>query len=45
MPGEIEDNKFKTSEKSGMVEVLPENLKMVNDLALDMGLETISYTE
>lgn len=45
MPGEIEDNKFKSSEKSGMVEVLPENLKMVNDLALDMGLETISYTE
>lgn len=41
MPGEIEDGKFKASEEAGIVEVLPENLKMVNDVALEMGLEPI----
>lgn len=42
MPGEIEDGRFKASEKSGLVDVLPENLKMVNDLAAEMGLEQIA---
>lgn len=42
MPGEIEDGKFASSDKSGLVEVLPENLKMVNDLAEELGLPTIS---
>ena len=41
MPGEIEDGRFRASEESGMVEVLPENLSMVNDLAAEMGIEAI----
>ena len=45
MPGEIEDGKFKASEESGVVMVLPENLKMVNDLADEMGMERISVIE
>lgn len=45
MPGEMEANTFAQAEKSGLVSVLPENLKMVNDLALEMGIEPISYTE
>lgn len=42
MPGEIEDGKFKASDKSGYVDVVPENLKMVNDIALEMGIEPIA---
>ena len=42
MPGEIEATRFKASEESGYVDVLPENLKMVNDLAAEMGLEQIT---
>lgn len=42
MPGEIEDGKFKASDKSGFVDVVPENLKMVNDIALEMGIEPIA---
>ncbi len=42
MPGEIEDNAFKKSEESGLVDVLAENLKMVNDVALSLSLEPIS---
>lgn len=45
MPGEIEANTFNEAEKSGFVSVLPENLKMVNDLALEMSIEPIGYTE
>lgn len=45
MPGEIEANTFNEAEKSGFVSVLPENLKMVNDLALEMSMEPIGYTE
>ncbi len=41
MPGEIEDNAFSRSEESGLVDVLPENLKMVNDVALELGVEPI----
>ena len=41
MPGEIEANKFAASEKSGIVEVLPENLDMVNDIAKEMEIEPI----
>lgn len=41
MPGEIEANKFAASEKSGIVEVLPENLDMVNDIAKEMAIEPI----
>ena len=41
MPGEMEAARFRSSEESGVVEVLPENLKMVNDLAREMGLEEI----
>lgn len=41
MPGEMEDRKYHASLDSGIVEVLPENLKMVNDLAAEMGLEGI----
>ena len=41
MPGEIEDGRFRASEESEMVEVLPENLSMVNDLAVEMGIEVI----
>ena len=41
MPGEIEDGRFRASEESGMVDVLPENLSMVNDLAAEMGIEAI----
>ena len=42
MPGEIEANKFAASEKSGIVEVLPENLDMVNDIAKEMAIEPIA---
>lgn len=42
MPGEIEDGKFKKSDESGLVEVVPENLKMVNDIAEEMGIEPIA---
>ncbi len=42
MPGEIEDNAYQRSVESGLVDVLPENLKMVNDVALDLGVEPIS---
>jgi hypothetical protein len=42
MPGEIEAGRFNASEESGYVDVLPENLKMVNDLAAEMGLEQIT---
>ncbi|MBQ0070899.1 MAG: Ldh family oxidoreductase [Spirochaetales bacterium] len=42
MPGEIEDGKFKKSDESGFVEVVPENLKMVNDIAVEMGIEPIA---
>ncbi|MBR2282310.1 MAG: hypothetical protein IJ863_06785, partial [Spirochaetales bacterium] len=42
MPGEIEDGKFTASEKAGFVDVVPENLKMVNDLAIEMGIEPIA---
>ena len=42
MPGEIEDGKYRASLESGIVEVLPENLKMVNDLAKEMGIEEIA---
>jgi len=42
MPGEIEDNAFRKSAECGLVDVLPENLKMVNDVAIDFGLEPIS---
>ena len=41
MPGEIEANKFAASEKSGIVEVLSENLDMVNDIAKEMAIEPI----
>ncbi|MDD7270696.1 MAG: Ldh family oxidoreductase [Spirochaetales bacterium] len=41
MPGEIEANKFAASEKSGIVEVLLENLDMVNDIAKEMAIEPI----
>ena len=41
MPGEIEDNAYRKSAQSGLVDVLPENLKMVNDVALDLGIEPI----
>ena len=41
MPGELEDRKYKATLESGTVEVLPENLKMVNDVAAEMGLEGI----
>ncbi len=41
MPGEIEDNAYRRSAESGLVDVLPENLKMVNDVALDLGVEPI----
>ena len=41
MPGEIEANKFAASEESGIVEVLPENLDMVNDIAKEMAIEPI----
>ena len=42
MPGEIEANKFAASEESGIVEVLPENLDMVNDIAKEMAIEPIA---
>ncbi|MDY4066537.1 Ldh family oxidoreductase [Bullifex sp.] len=42
MPGEIEANKFAASEKSGIVEVLLENLDMVNDIAKEMAIEPIA---
>ncbi|MDD7271611.1 MAG: hypothetical protein PUH25_06995, partial [Spirochaetales bacterium] len=42
MPGEIEANKFAASEKSGIVEVLSENLDMVNDIAKEMAIEPIA---
>ena len=45
MPGEIESEKFEVSEKTGLVEVLPENLKMVNDLADEMNMERIAVVE
>ena len=45
MPGEIESEKFEISEKTGLVEVLPENLKMVNDLADEMNMERIAVVE
>ena len=41
MPGEMEAARYSASEESGVVEVLPENLRMVNDLAREMGLEEI----
>lgn len=42
MPGEIEAIKFAASEESGIVEVLPENLDMVNDIAKEMAIEPIA---
>ena len=45
MPGEIEAVRFKASEESGYVDVLPENLKMVNDLAAEMGIAQITVSE
>ena len=45
MPGEIEDNAYRKSAESGLVDVLPENLKMVNDVALDLGVEPIGTVE
>ena len=45
MPGEMEDTKYKASMVSGTVEVLPENLKMANDVAIEMGLDVISTLE
>lgn len=42
MPGEIEARRFEASDRSGTVEVLPENLKMANDVAVEMGLNPIS---
>ena len=41
MPGEIEAGRYEESERKGIVEVLPENLKMVNDLAVELGIEEI----
>ncbi len=41
MPGEIEANAYRKSCESGLVDVLPENLKMVNDVALELSLEPI----
>ena len=41
MPGEMAAARYKASEESGVVEVLPENLRMVNELAREMGLEEI----
>ena len=45
MPGEIEAGRFEASEQSGYVDVLPENLKMVNDLAAEMGIRQIEIKE
>ena len=42
MPGEIEAKRFEASDRSGLVEVLPENLKMANDVAVELGLNPIS---
>ena len=45
MPGEIEANKFAASQASGLVEVLPENLEMVNAIAREMAMEPIAVIE
>ena len=42
MPGEIEAKKFEESQASGIVEVLPENLDMVNNIAEEMAIEPIA---
>ena len=45
MPGEIEANKFAASQASGLVEVLPENLEMVNAIAREMAMDPIAVIE
>ena len=45
MTGEIEANKFAASQASGLVEVLPENLEMVNAIAREMAMEPIAVIE
>ena len=45
MPGEIESVRFETSESSGLVDVLEENLEMVNDVASELGIEPIRVIE
>ncbi len=45
MPGEMEDKAFRLCEESGLVSVLPENLKMLNDVALSLGLDGVSTVE
>ena len=45
MPGEIEAERFQASEASGLVDVLEENLKMLNDVALEMGVKPIKTIE
>ena len=45
MPGEIEAHSFEASERTGLVDVLPENLKMANDVAEEMGVGKIQIIE
>ena len=45
MPGEIEAVRYEASEASGLVDVLEENLKMLNDVATEMGLEPVRVIE